>query len=507
MRVRTGEAQRRSHGRAVPGAAGRFALLLGILALACWIVPLLRGRGHYKVIHLYLGSFAALAWLASLAVALAPARARRPLAVRLTAALGSLILALPLGDLAATLWSIRFEHFYYYSLVFPRSQNTPDPELIWKRKPSLTWHGRKTPDCDPVFYRTDEHGFRNPPGIRRADIIVVGDSVTEAGEVAEEATFVQKTGAALGLQVVNLGTSGYGPQQELVVLRRYGLAYQPRFAVWQVTEWNDVQDALMYLKRHELSERGLPPWKVLYARHSPAARLVAALAPGDRPNRVAFVRSDGQVEARTFWPYQPDGHERWPEGFAELKRSIAAAYELCRSRDIEFVVLYIPSHVRVLLPSLRFANEAERERFCPGGVADRAGDLAHAMAAFCHGLGCPMIDMSPRLRRRAAEDNRRIYVPNDPHLDIDGHDEVQRAIVQFVESRWEPSQQAAKGLFGVWSCGSSWGGSWRAGDDSSPLAQDTSPLTKNLTPTLSILLRSPNRVGWDGTRPAIPSGD
>lgn len=101
------------------------------------------------------------------------------------------------------------------------------------------------------------------------------------------------------------------------------------------------------------------------------------------------------------------------------------------------MVLYVPSHVRVLLPYLRFKSEAQRDRFCPGGVADSQGDLSHAMAEFCGRLGCPMIDMGPPLRRRAAIDNRCVYVRNDPHLGVDGHDEVRSALVRFVGSRRE----------------------------------------------------------------------
>ena len=433
---------RRVVGGSSTRSAWRPVLLLGTVVLACWAVPALRGHGPYgcglfKLIHVYTGIFAALAWLASLAVALSPARYRRALAVRLMAVLGALLVTVPLGDLASTLWSVRVGHFWYYSMCFARGQNTPDPELIWKRTPGLTWRGRKTPYCDKVVYQTDENGFRNPAGVQRADIVILGDSVTEAGEVDESLTFVRKTGAALGLKAINLGTSGYGPQQELAVLRRYGLVYNPRLVVWQVTEWNDLIDAQAYRMRHEPAARTLPPWEKLYERHSPVMRLVSAVLPGRGPNTVEFRGSDGRVEKQMFWPYQPDPHRQLPEGFAETKQAIATAFETCRARGIDFVVLYVPSHVHVLLPYLRFKSEAQRDRFCPGGVADSQGDLSHAMAEFCGRLGCPMIDMGPPLRRRAAIDNRCVYVRNDPHLGVDGHDEVRSALVRFVGSRRE----------------------------------------------------------------------
>jgi hypothetical protein len=438
--------------KAVGGPSMRGAwqgvLWLGAVVVACWVVPAVRGHGLYgrgliKVAHAYAGIFAALAWLACLAVALAPARYRRALALRAMAVVAALLVAVPIGDVAFTVWSVRVGHLWYYSQCFPRSQNTSDPELVWKRAPGLNWRGRKTPQCDEVVYRTDENGFRNPGGIRRADVVVVGDSVTEAGEVDEGSTFVRKAADTLGLEAVNLGTSGYGPQQELAVLRRYGLAYGPRLVVWQVTEWNDLIDAQAYRTRHEPSARTLPPWERLYAQHSPVMRLASAILPGRLPNLVEFRRSDGRVDKQMFWPYRPDPHRQLPEGFAETQRAIATAFETCRARGMGFVVLYVPSHVRVLLPYLRFKDEAQRERFCPGGVADREDDLSHAMAEFCGRLGCPMIDAGPPLRRRAAADNRRIYVRNDPHLGVDGHDEVGNALVQFVRSRRDLAERVA----------------------------------------------------------------
>jgi hypothetical protein len=138
-----------------------------------------------------------------------------------------------------------------------------------------------------------------------------------------------------------------------------------------------------------------------------------------------------------FWPYEPDPHRRLPEGFAETRRSIVTAFETCRSRGIGFVVLYVPSHVRVLFPYLRFKSDAQRARFWPQDRSGGGGDISDALRTFCAGLGCPMIDMAPPLLRRAAEDNRRLYVPNDPHLGVDGHDEVTNALVAFVRSHPE----------------------------------------------------------------------
>lgn len=424
--------------------AWRPVFWLGLVALVCWIPPAWRGhglygRGAFKAVHAYAVLLSGLAWTASLAVALTPAGRRRALALRLLAVLVALVVAIPIADVAATVWSVRRGHLWYYAQFFPRGSNLPDPELVWKRAPGLAYRGRKTPFCDEVEYRTDEHGFRNPPGLRAADVVVVGDSVTEAGEVEDGATFVRKAAAATGLSIVNLGTSGYGPQQELAVLRRYGFAYAPRLVVWQFTEWNDLIDAQAYAGRHGPAARTLPPWGQLYEQHSPVLKLVNTFFPGRLPNTLEFRGSDGRVSRQMFWPYAPDMHRRLPLGFEETSRAIASASEECRSRGVDFALLYVPAHVRVLLPDLRFKDASQRDRFCPGGLADRDDDLAHAVAALCDRLGRPLLDMAPPLRRRAAVDNRRLYVANDPHLGPDGHDAVAAALARFLAARRGPA--------------------------------------------------------------------
>ena len=172
--------------------------------------------------------------------------------------------------------------------------------------------------------------------------------------------------------------------------------------------------------------------------------LVSAILPGRMPNTVEFRGTDGRVERQMFWPYRPDPHRQMPEAFVETRQAIRSAFETCRARGVGFVVLYVPSHLRILLPYLRFKSEAQREKFCPGGSADSDGDLAHAFRAFCDEIGCPMIDMGPPLRERAAVDNRRLYVRNDPHLGIEGHDEVRKALIRFVESRQTPAAEVAR---------------------------------------------------------------
>jgi len=72
--------------------------------------------------------------------------------------------------------------------------------LGYLRKPHLRLHGwMNLTYGQPMLwshrnieYRSDEHGFRNPLGSRQADVVFIGDSFTEAPQVAEEETFARQ---------------------------------------------------------------------------------------------------------------------------------------------------------------------------------------------------------------------------------------------------------------------------------------------------------------------------
>jgi len=131
-------------------------------------------------------------------------------------------------------------------LALTSDGNLPDDELGFVRKPNVVWEGRLSLEGKDLSYHTDENGFRNVPQIHQADLVFIGDSFTEGASVPEEDTFVQQLGKKVTHSVVNLGRGQYGPQQELIILRRYGLGYNPRVVVWQLFEGNDLSDATRF---------------------------------------------------------------------------------------------------------------------------------------------------------------------------------------------------------------------------------------------------------------------
>ncbi len=407
-------------------------LFVGIEAAAKWINPLFHPKGtyagHYRFTDIEFATILTIAWLALFAITLSPIHLRRGRATKLGTVLSVFLLTGAVCDQTFTYWSVWFGHVWCGVHAFSIRTTEADPELIYKHRPGITWTGQKTPECYRIDFRTDEQGFRNPPGIRQANLVFIGDSVTEAGEVPEGQTFVRRAESMVGERAVNLGVFCYGPQQELVVLKRYGLKYRPTVVIWQVTEWNDLEDAERFAQGIVDARRVLP-WKTFYENHSLVVKLIAKLFPPRRRNVVDFELTGGSIERRVIWPFV-NTVPACPTGLAETRRILSEAHRLCRAQGAEFVVVCVPAQQRVLAPFIRTKDAREEARYRPASGSDVPNDVTHALAAICNDLGCAFIDVTPALRRRATEDNRHIYIKNDTHLDVDGHAVVAREIVE-----------------------------------------------------------------------------
>jgi hypothetical protein len=123
----------------------------------------------------------------------------------------------------------------------------------WGLKPgALGWQR----DEGAGFVRVNRAGFRGPEWtIAKARdalrIAVVGDSFTEAPQVAYDETFCAVAEHALGgcnglsdkrVQVMDFGTDAYGTAQELVTLRRHVWQYSPNLVVLAFFSGNDLRN-------------------------------------------------------------------------------------------------------------------------------------------------------------------------------------------------------------------------------------------------------------------------
>jgi hypothetical protein len=151
----------------------------------------------------------------------------------------------------------------------PASFYTYDPDLGWITKANTK--GWQTQEGH-AFVRINDAGFRGPDYslVKPADtlrIAVLGDSFTEAQQVAEQDTFcavararmqalspINVAGATSSaghfnrVQVLNFGCDGYGTAQELIMLRDRVWRYTPDVVVLAVFTGNDMRNNSVVLE-------------------------------------------------------------------------------------------------------------------------------------------------------------------------------------------------------------------------------------------------------------------
>ncbi|MBI4376089.1 MAG: hypothetical protein HY549_06525 [Elusimicrobia bacterium] len=84
-----------------------------------------------------------------------------------------------------------------------------------------------------VFYRSDEHGFNNPPGMYRRglDLMLIGDSFTE-GSCVEPGKDIASLLRRRYPRAVSLGQGGIAALAELALFREYARPLEPKILLW-----------------------------------------------------------------------------------------------------------------------------------------------------------------------------------------------------------------------------------------------------------------------------------
>lgn len=408
-----------------------------------WILPLIRSRGdflwgHYRLKDVYLGIPLAIATLCALMITVTPMRYRRAFSFRLITVALSVLLTLASFDVAYAfvVMDVFHPNLWLDQASISRSYSSSDSELGFVRKPGISWQ-RYVPDVNrTIDYRTDENGFRNPPGTQHADVVFIGDSYTEAATVAEEATFVRRLGQSTGLSVINLGRGAYGAPQEQIVLRRYGLAYKPRVVVWQLFEGNDLVDAELFSKWKQDPEMMTTSLKDRYFHNSLLNELLVSTQLRERAAPIATLRyPDGTAtRLKLRHRYNPDEPSTTHVGMIETINAIEAGHQLCQSRGIQLLVVFVPTMVRVMGPYISFDRVQDQKSYLSERLPGHT-DFSGRVAELCSRIGCNFIDAFDALRQASANGSRNLYIPNDEHLDVGGHDVLARVIEAWLKNK------------------------------------------------------------------------
>lgn len=327
-----------------------------------------------------------------------------------------------------------------------------DPELGWTLKADVAWPVGSAPwenglTTNAAGFRDAPHAEAKAPGAYR--IAVLGDSFVFGSGVAQDAILTRRLAAYLGpgFEVVNLGVPGYGTDQELLTLRRWGRKLSPDLVLLGFF-WNDLMedssDRIYGLPKPRFTLEGgrlvlHPP--AGFSAPSTFARLDASLA--SRSHLWSLLRnglsSAGRIvgDAPEERPVSIDFSLKSPPASREAEFALAFAL-LGAVRD-EATSLGAPLGVFSVPP--RFLVEA--------GVGARLlkiyglpkdafeEDGFRRLSEACEERGIPFVDLMPGFRREAAE-GARLFLPTGIHWSAAGHDAAARQLAPAVRAGLAP---------------------------------------------------------------------
>ena len=331
------------------------------------------------------------------------------------------------SDVVGLPHALRFTHLKPWD----NPANVRDEELLYRHRPGLHFTGETPGDLVDLYgisparkYQVDvaydENGFRNPPGRTRADVVLIGDSFVEAGLVPREETIAAVLERELGLVVQNLGCSGYGPQQEKIVLERYGLPLKPKFVVWFFFEGNDLLD----VPRYEEARRtgGQDPGRTRFLARSLTANLARRLAlfltrpPGESSieaqERMGTFRRGGEP-VRLFFAFAAGPltvEDR--ASLVQAQDSIHTSAGVARAAGARFLLAFVPTKFRVHEGLVDFDPATLCAKW-------RSNELPELLARFAEEQRIEWLDLTVPLRAAAGK-GELVYFPDDGHWNARG---------------------------------------------------------------------------------------
>ncbi|MEL7250375.1 MAG: SGNH/GDSL hydrolase family protein [Bacteroidota bacterium] len=166
-----------------------------------------------------------------------------------------LLMVVLLGELAFGLLSLDRKYPPYDTAEIDRT-------LGWKPKANYVYDGimKDFNGLDyTVKFSTNEDGFRRFPSAtdrNKPQVLVIGDSFTQAVEVSDDEAYYRYFEDSLNAQVYAYGMAGYGTLQELMILEQYLDHIKPDLVVLQFCS-NDFIDNDLLLEQKANYQVGL----------------------------------------------------------------------------------------------------------------------------------------------------------------------------------------------------------------------------------------------------------
>jgi hypothetical protein len=336
--------------------------------------------------------------------------------------LGALVLALALAELGVRLGSpqptgLSHQDRYGLALHYPRMTRF------------LPQYGHEV-SFNSTGMRDHEHTVEKPQGTFR--ILLLGDSFMEALQVPADsmlATLMERDlSSATGrtVEVINAGVSGWGTNDELRYLTRYGLDYNPDLVVVAMTLHNDISDNLRRewytLEDGSLVDREPPPktwlqFKIIQLKAFLATRfqlyqLWRRVRHSGEMKQVANALNSHVVEL-----FQEPRPSTIAQGMSLTGRLLAAIRDTSRAAGARMAVILLP--LRYQITDATFANFVKQAEVASDQMAIYQPQAM--IRSITDSLQIPVVDLLPGFRAWATAGKGALYVEWDGHWNGAGH--------------------------------------------------------------------------------------
>ncbi len=346
-------------------------------------------------------------------------------------ALAALVLGLALAEAGLRLFSPQPLAERYGSPAAGGPLVAIDPELGWRLRENVSHVASDEPwQADLATNALGFRDFNHPQkalGVTR--VAVLGDSFVFGSGVTQDEPVTMRLAALLGpaFEVINLGVPGYGTDQALLTLRRWGPRLSPD-VVLAGFFWNDVMEnasAEMYsMKKPRFVLAGsslslVPPGET--HGHSAAQRLAAAL--GARSHLWSLVSrsfaTPGRVEPETR-PVMVDLSLRAAPAAREAE--FALTWALLGALARESRALGAAPIVFTVPPRFLVDDVAKQKVLRIYGLGPDAldEDGFSRVKEACARHDLPIVDLLPAFRD-AARAGDRLFLPTGIHWSAKGH--------------------------------------------------------------------------------------
>ncbi len=315
---------------------------------------------------------------------------------------------------------------YKVATFYPHGEfHNYDPELGWIQKPNhkAIFEGldfKVTVTSNSQGFRDREYSIEKPPETKR--VIVLGDSFAWGWGVENDEVFTEVAERQLNkVEILNLGHSSYGTDQELLLWKRLGQRFSPDLTA-VVFYSNDIEDnsgptgerPQFILKDGTLSLAKTPqPWTMI-------RNLKRVLKDNLRLYYFIDYRIALLKQSRKH-PNSGSGLEKW--FFKDFLDRMGNAWEVTKALLLEIdrltdhrtLVVFIPN--RLQLEDDRFL-EALQTAHLEDDKTDRML-TNRLLETFCTEHQIPFLDLTSRFQKERTHEP--LYFDHDFHWSPRGH--------------------------------------------------------------------------------------